>query len=53
MKNLFNLLLTLLCGVSCISAITAETSEAFILAGTMMCFSAIAFIINVKLDNHV
>ena len=53
MKNLFNLLLTLLCGVSCISAMTAETTEAFILAGTMMCFSAIAFIINCKLDTNV
>jgi hypothetical protein len=53
MKNLFNLLLTLLCGVSCISAMTAETTEAFILASTMMCFSAIAFIINSKLENHV
>jgi hypothetical protein len=53
MKNLFNLLLTLLCGVSCISAMTAETTEAFILASTMMCFSAIAFIINSKLDTNV
>lgn len=48
MKNLFNLLLTLLCGISCISAMTAETTEAFILASTMMCFSAIIFIINTK-----
>jgi hypothetical protein len=32
---------------------TAETTEAFILASTMMCFSAIAFIINSKLENHV
>lgn len=53
MKNLFNLLLVLLCGVSCISAIIAESTEAFILATIMMCFSAIAFIINSKLESHV
>jgi hypothetical protein len=53
MKNLFNLLLTLLCGVSCISAITAETTEAFVFGSTLMCLSAIAFIINSKLENHV
>jgi hypothetical protein len=46
MKNLFNLLLVLLCGISCISAITAESSEAFILAGLMMCFSAGMFIVS-------
>ena len=45
MKNLFNLLLTLLCGVSCIAAITAESTEAFIFAGTLMCLSAICFLI--------
>lgn len=48
MKNLFNLLLTLLCGVSCLSAITAESTEAFVIASTMMCFAATVFIINSK-----
>lgn len=48
MKNLFNLLLALLCSISCISAITAESTEAFVISSTMMCFSAIVFIINSK-----
>ena len=46
MNNLFNLLLTLMCGVSCIEAITAESTEAFVLASTAMCISAICFLIN-------
>ena len=48
MKNLFNLLLAMLCNVSCISAMTAESTEAFVISSTMMCFAAIAFIINAK-----
>jgi hypothetical protein len=48
MKNLFNLLLILLCGISCLSAITAESTEAFVISSTMMCVGAIAFIINSK-----
>lgn len=48
MKNLFNLLLTILCGISCISALTADTTEAFVIASMMMCFSATVFIINAK-----
>lgn len=46
MQNLFNLLLILMCGVSCIEALTAESSEAFVMAGTAMCLSAIMFLIN-------
>ena len=46
MNNLFNLLLTIMCGVSCIEAITAESTEAFIMAGTAMCLSSIMFLIN-------
>ena len=48
MKNLFNLLLTALCCISCICAITAESTEAFVIASSMMCFTAIVFIINAK-----
>jgi len=51
MKNVFNLLLTLLCGVSCISAMVAETMEAFVFGSLLMCLSAIVFIISVKLEN--
>lgn len=48
MKNLFNLLLTLLCGVSMLAAMMSTSREAFVIAGAMMCLSAIAFLINVK-----
>ena len=48
MKNLFNLLLTALCCISCICAITAESTEAFVIASSMMCLSAGVFIINAK-----
>ena len=30
MKNLFNILLMLLCSIGCISALTAESTEAFV-----------------------
>jgi len=51
MKNLLNLLFVLLCGTGCISAIVAETTEAFFFGGVIMCLSAIAFLINVKLQD--
>lgn len=47
MNNLFNLLLTLMCGVSCIAAITADNTEQFIFAASAMCLSATCFLINV------
>ena len=46
MNKLFNLLLTLMCGVSFIEALMAESSEAFFMAGVAMCLSATVFLIN-------
>jgi hypothetical protein len=50
MKNLFYLLLIILCGVSCFSAITATSTEAFVIASLMMCLSAGVYTISLKLS---
>lgn len=48
MSNLFNLLLTLMTGVSAIEAICAESTEAFVLASTAMILSSVVFLINLS-----
>jgi hypothetical protein len=37
-----------MCGVSCIEAITAESTEAFVLASTAIAISSAMFIINLS-----
>jgi hypothetical protein len=48
MNNLFNLTLTLLTGVTCIQALTAETTEVFVLASLGMFLSLVMFLVNIK-----
>jgi hypothetical protein len=48
MNNLFNLTLTLLTGVTCLQALTAETEEVFVIASLGMFLSAILFLLNLK-----
>lgn len=52
MKNLLNLLFVLLSGTGCITAMVAETTEAFFLGGVIMCLSSIAFLINVRISGE-
>jgi len=46
MKNLFYLLLILISGISCITAITATTTEVFMLGSILMCLSTSVFLIS-------
>lgn len=46
MKNLFNLLLILMCGISFIIAMMATNTEAFVYATSALFLSAIVFLIN-------
>lgn len=48
MNNLFNLVLTLLSGITFIQAITAETTEVFILASAGMFLSSVLFLLNIN-----
>lgn len=48
MNNLFSLLLTLMCGVGCYEAIFASNMDAFVLGSTLMCLSAIVFLIHAR-----
>jgi hypothetical protein len=48
MNNLFNLILIVLSGVTCILAVTAETTEVFMLASTAMFLCALLFLLNIK-----
>jgi hypothetical protein len=46
MRNLFYLLLILMSGISCITAITATTTEVFVLGTMLMCLATGVFLIS-------
>ena len=46
MNNLFNLLLILMCGISGIQALTADSVEGFTISLVALCLSVIIFSIN-------
>ena len=47
MNNLFNLVLIVLSGVTCIQAITAETTEVFVMASLGMFLCSVLFLLNI------
>lgn len=53
MNNLFSILLTLMCGVSCIAAFTAESTEAFILASASAQFVFLLMLVTLHSSNEV
>jgi hypothetical protein len=48
MNTLFSLLLGITCLVSCYEAVTAEQTESYVLASSLMCLSAIIFLVHDK-----
>ena len=50
MKNLFRVILIIMCGIGCWGTVVATNAHEFVMGATAMCISGLMFIITVKED---
>ena len=50
MKNLFRVILIIMCGIGCWGTVIATDTNQYIMGATAMCISGMMFIITIKED---